>query len=108
MLLSSRRNSDGTEACSETASADLVWRMRRCSVSLEDIKKIPPDFPKAKRLYVALGDELDRLRQWFQAVYGKAELADDVAVWGAPEHIADQIVRLKNARVDHVLLNPVF
>lgn len=75
---------------------------------LDDIKQLPPDFPKAKRLYVALGNDLDRLRQWFQAVYGKAELADQVAVWGAPAHIAEQIVRLKNAGVQQVLLHPVF
>lgn len=75
---------------------------------LEDIKKLPPEFPKAKRLYVAIGDNLPRLREWFGAFYGKAELADKVAVWGTPQHIADQIKRIKQAGVWHVLLNPVF
>lgn len=75
---------------------------------LEDIKKLPPEFPKAKRLYVALGDNLPRLREWFGAFYGKAELADKVAVWGTPQHIAEQITRIKQAGVGHVLLNPVF
>lgn len=75
---------------------------------LEEIKQLPPDFPKAKRLYLALGDNLARLREWFQALYGKAELADQVAVWGSPQHIADEILRLRNAGVEYVLLNPVF
>lgn len=75
---------------------------------LEDIKHLPPEFPKAKRLYLALGDNLSRLREWFQALYGKAELADQVAVWGSPQHIAEQIVRLRNSGVNYVLLNPVF
>lgn len=75
---------------------------------LEDIKQLPRDFPKAKRLYVAFGDNLDRLHQWFQAFYGRAELADQVAVWGSPEHIREQILRLGDAGVRHVLLNPVF
>ncbi|MBV9181212.1 MAG: TIGR03619 family F420-dependent LLM class oxidoreductase [Acidobacteria bacterium] len=75
---------------------------------LEDIQQLPPHFPKAKRLYLALGDNLARLREWFQAVYGKAELADQVAVWGSPEHIAEQIARLRRAGVNYVLLNPVF
>jgi probable F420-dependent oxidoreductase len=75
---------------------------------LEDIKQLPPDFPKAKRLYVALGDSLPRLREWFGAFYHRPEMADQVAVWGSPQQIADQIRRLKDAGVQHVLLNPVF
>jgi len=31
-------------------------------VFVEDIKQLPPNFPKAKRLYLALGDNLPRLR----------------------------------------------
>ena len=75
---------------------------------LEDIKKLPADFPKAKRLYLALGDNLPRLREWFGAFYHKPEMADQVAIWGSAQAIADQIRRLKDAGVNHVLLNPVF
>ncbi|HZU43918.1 MAG TPA: TIGR03619 family F420-dependent LLM class oxidoreductase [Terriglobales bacterium] len=75
---------------------------------LEDIKQLPPEFPKAKRLYLALGDNLPRLREWFGAFYRKPEMADQVAVWGSPQHIADEIRRMKDAGVNHVLLNPVF
>jgi len=75
---------------------------------LEDIKQLPPQFPKAKRLYVALGDNLPRLREWFGAFYHKPEMADQVAVWGSPQQIADEIRLLKIAGVNHVLLNPVF
>lgn len=75
---------------------------------LEDIKQLPAKFPKAKRLYLALGDNLPRLREWFGAFYHKPEMADEVAVWGSPQHIADEIWRLKDAGVHHVLLNPVF
>ena len=75
---------------------------------LEDIKKLPSQFPKAKRLYVAVGEDLSRLREWFGAFYGQPEMADKVAVWGKPQHIADQIARLKQAGVNHLLLNPVF
>jgi|SRR5579864_202051 len=75
---------------------------------LEDIKKLPPEFPKAKRLYVALGDNLARLREWFGAFCGVSAMAEKVAVWGTPQLIADQIIRIKQAGVGHVLLNPVF
>jgi len=77
-------------------------------VFLEDIKKLPPEFPKAKRLYLAMGDELPRLREWFGAFYHKPELADQVAVWGTADRIVDAIRRLRDAGVNHVLLNPVF
>jgi probable F420-dependent oxidoreductase len=75
---------------------------------LENIKQLPPEFPKAKRLYLALGDNLPRLREWFGAFYGRPEMADQVAVWGSPRQIADGIARLNDAGVNHVLLNPVF
>ena len=68
---------------------------------------MPPDFPKAKRLYLAFGDNLPRLREWFGAFYHKPELADQVAVWGSTEHLICEIRRLKDAG-KHVLLNPVF
>ncbi len=75
---------------------------------LEDIKQLPPDFPKAKRLYLALGDRLPKLREWFGAFYQQPEMADKVAVWGSAQHIADELRRLKDAGVQHLLLNPVF
>ena len=75
---------------------------------LDDIKQLPTDFPKAKRLYLALGDNLSRLREWFGAFYHKPELADQVAVWGSPQQIVDQIIRLRDAGVNYILLNPVF
>ena len=49
---------------------------------LEDIKKLSPGFPKAKRLYLSLEDDLPRLREWFGAFYGKPEMADSVARLG--------------------------
>jgi alkanesulfonate monooxygenase SsuD/methylene tetrahydromethanopterin reductase-like flavin-dependent oxidoreductase (luciferase family) len=59
-------------------------------------------------MYVAVGDNLPRLREWFYAFYHKPEMADQVAVWGSAQHIAEQLLRLQAAGVHHVLLNPVF
>ena len=75
---------------------------------LEHIKQLPPGFPRAKRLYVGLGDSLPSLRKWFGAFYHKPEMADQVAIWGSPQQIADEIKRLQDAGVNYVLLNPVF
>jgi hypothetical protein len=63
---------------------------------------------ESKYQLLALGDNLQRLREWFGAFYGKREMADQVAVCGSPQLIADQLVRLRNAHVNHVLLKPVF
>jgi probable F420-dependent oxidoreductase len=75
---------------------------------LADIKQLPPEFPKAKRLYVGVGDALPRLRKWFAAFYGKPEMADEVAVWGSAQKVADEVARLRDAGLKEVLLNPVF
>jgi probable F420-dependent oxidoreductase len=75
---------------------------------LEIIKQLPPQFPKAKRLYLAVGDQLPRLRQWFGAFYHKPDMADQVAIWGSPQQIRDAIKRLEDAGVSHILLHPVF
>jgi hypothetical protein len=75
---------------------------------LDDIKKLPLHFPKAKRLYLAVGDNLPRLREWFGGFYHKPQMADEVAIWGSIGRITDEIKRLKDAGVVHVLLNPVF
>ena len=63
---------------------------------------MPPEFPKAKRLYVTLGDALPRLREWFEGFYGKAEMVEQVAVWGSAQPIADEIVRIKDAGIQQV------
>ena len=78
------------------------------NVFLEDIKSCPPTFRKQTRLSLALGDNLFRLREWFGAFYHKPEMADQVALSGSPEQIADQIIRLRDAGVIYILLNPVF
>jgi hypothetical protein len=80
----------------------------RMELFLEDIKQLLATFPKAKRPYLALGDNLPPLREWFGTFYGKPEMADQAVVWGSPQRIVDQIVRLRNVGVNHVLLNPVF
>jgi alkanesulfonate monooxygenase SsuD/methylene tetrahydromethanopterin reductase-like flavin-dependent oxidoreductase (luciferase family) len=76
-------------------------------VFLEDIKQLPAEFPKAKRVYLTFGDDLAPVRQWFATVYGKPEMADQVVVHGSSQQIADQLVRMKNAGVTYILLNPV-
>lgn len=75
---------------------------------LESLQQLPPEFPKAKRLYVAVGEHLPRLRQWFGDFYHKPEMAEQVAVWGSAQNIRDAIKRMEDAGVSHVLLNPVF
>ncbi len=55
-------------------------------VFLVDIKQLPTNFPKAKHLYLALGEDLPRPRQWFRAFCGKPEMADQVIKWRFGDH----------------------
>ena len=50
----------------------------------------------------------ERMRRWFAATYGVAELADRVAVVGNAEECAEHVRGLLDAGVDHVILNPTF
>ena len=69
-------------------------------------------FPIAKRVYVAIDDDEDRaerrLRDWFSAWYGRAEMASAVSVWGSVEACVDGLMDVVEAGAGMLMLNPVF
>ncbi|HEY4003137.1 MAG TPA: LLM class flavin-dependent oxidoreductase [Candidatus Xenobia bacterium] len=73
--------------------------------------QLRPGFTVGKRVYLAIDDSrekaLQRLRGWFGAFYGKAEMADDMAVYGSVDEVVAGLRRLTEARLDFILLNPV-
>jgi alkanesulfonate monooxygenase SsuD/methylene tetrahydromethanopterin reductase-like flavin-dependent oxidoreductase (luciferase family) len=75
---------------------------------LEDIKRLPWSFLRQSastyRWEIICSDYGNGLER----STASRNCAEQVAVWGSPQQIADQIVRLRNAGVNHVLLNPVF
>ncbi len=88
---------------------DHVAILRR---ALEDADRDPASFTISKRLYLAIDDDRDRaekrLREWFAHVYGSADLAGQVAVWGPASHVNARIAEVIDIGAEHMLLHPVF
>ena len=79
---------------------------------LQEEKKDPAGFTIGKRVYLAVDKNrdraADRLREWFGLYYGKAEMADKVAVWGSSEECITQLNEIIAAGARLLVLNPVF
>lgn len=71
-------------------------------------------FKVGKRVYLAVDESSDKardkLREWFGRTYAGRDPAavDDVAVWGTPDMILEQLAPLLESRPDTLVLNPVF
>ena len=80
--------------------------------ALEDQDRDPATFTISKRLYLAIDDDRERaegrLREWFAHVYGSADLANAVAVWGTEAYIRERIEEVIDIGAEHMLLHPVF
>lgn len=48
-----------------------------------------------------------RLREWFGLYYGRADLADRVAVWGSAQECAEKLKEVVAAGARLLILNPV-
>ncbi len=80
--------------------------------ALEDQDRDPATFTISKRLYLAIDDNRERaegrLREWFAHVYGSADLANAVAVWGPESYVRERIEEVIDLGAEHMLLHPVF
>ncbi len=80
--------------------------------ALEAADRDPATFTISKRLYLAIDDNRERaegrLREWFAHVYGSADLANQVAVWGPESYIRERIEEVVDIGAEHMLLHPVF
>ena len=79
---------------------------------IEAADRDPAEFTVAKRVYVAVDDDesrvLRRLQDWFEARYGRPEMAEEVAVWGSADHCLDALARHSAAGADLIIIAPVF
>ena len=80
--------------------------------ALEEQDRDPGTFTISKRLYLAIDDDRERaegrLREWFGHVYGSADMASAVAVWGPESYIRERIEEVIDIGAEHLLVNPVF
>jgi probable F420-dependent oxidoreductase len=99
----------GAGSISTKTFADEVAMLRGL---LQQAGRDPSSFPVAKRVYIAVDENreraIKRLQEWFGAFYGKAEMADAVAVWGSIDECAGRLRDVVRAGAGIIMLNPVF
>lgn len=66
----------------------------------------PGSFPIGKRVYVAIDRPQDEVDAWFQAVYGPF-VSPDVTVVGSAERVMEELVKLREAGAELLLISPV-
>lgn len=103
---------DGWMGAGSSTIAQFEERSGAIGKLLRAEARPPGTFAISKRLYVAIDEDEARaerrLRQWFDAYYGNADLASRVCVWGAAGKVESAIHRIVDAGAQLVLLNPLF
>ena len=116
-ILQAHRRLHGTQASSAASRAHLVRRASSQLAALvkrylEESDRDPDEFTISKRLYLAIDDDESRaerrLREWFGQYYGRADMANEVAIWGSAGRVVERIEAIMETGASHILLNPVF
>jgi alkanesulfonate monooxygenase SsuD/methylene tetrahydromethanopterin reductase-like flavin-dependent oxidoreductase (luciferase family) len=106
------RRGDGWTAAGSGAWAEVPAVVGAMQAALDRHGRDPASFVMGKRVYLAVeADEataLERMRVMFQRVYGRAELADRVAIAGSPERLLERLEALVDLGLDFLLLNPCY
>ena len=106
------RLADGFMGAGSTSTAQFREHVQIIRSELDRRGSDVESFPIAKRVYVAIDDDRDRaesrLRNWFGAWYGRAEMGSEVSVWGSVEECAEGLTEVIEAGAVMLMLNPVF
>ena len=106
------RLADGFMGAGSTSTAQFREHVQIIRSELDRRGRDVESFPIAKRVYVAIDDDRDRaesrLRNWFGAWYGRAEMGSEVSVWGSVEECAEGLTEVIEAGAGMLMLNPVF
>ena len=106
------READGWMGAGSSTTQDFVAQSAAMRETLAEEGREAASFRIAKRLYVAVDDNESRaeqrIRQWFDAYYGNADMGSRVSVCGSPKKIQDAVGALTDAGAEVILLAPVF
>ena len=106
------KRGSGFVGAGSSSTADFRVQVEIIRAALAEAKKDPADFTIAKRVYIAVDRDRERAaartRDWFGMYYGRAEVADRVAVWGDAEECAAQLKQVIDAGARLLVLNPMF
>ena len=100
---------DGFIGAGSSSTAEFEQHAERVRAALAESGRDPAGFPLAKRVYLAVDPDkaraMARLREWFGWFYGKAALADQVALVGGADEVAAGLRRIRAAGAELILLN---
>ncbi len=103
---------DGFMGAGSISTEQFAEEVAQLRDLLGEAGRDPAGFPVGKRVYIAIDRDRDRgrrrLAEWFGAFYGRAELADQVAVCGDVGECLDGLGRVMRAGARLLMLNPVF
>jgi probable F420-dependent oxidoreductase len=93
----------GAGSSPSSAFAPMVARLREY---LEADGRDPASFPIGKRAYVAINRPDQEVADWFRSVYGPF-IPPEVAITGSPEKVVDELLHLREAGAELLLVSPV-
>lgn len=100
------RLADGWIGAGSSPSSAFPPMVARLREYLEAEIRDPNAFPIGKRAYVAIDRPAEEVADWFRAVYGPA-ISPDVAITGSPEQVVEELVQLREAGAELLLVSPV-
>ncbi|MDP6455173.1 MAG: LLM class flavin-dependent oxidoreductase, partial [SAR202 cluster bacterium] len=106
------RLSDGWMGGGSTTTAQFLTHVQILKDALQSRGRDAETFPISKRVYLAIDNDADRaerrLREWFGAWYGNAELGSQTSVWGSVQQVVDGLMEIVEGGAGMLMLNPVF
>jgi alkanesulfonate monooxygenase SsuD/methylene tetrahydromethanopterin reductase-like flavin-dependent oxidoreductase (luciferase family) len=100
------RLADGWMGAGSSPNAAFPGMLSQLRQQLETEGRDPITFPVGKRVYVAIDRPPHEVSEWFRAVYGPAVLPH-VAVTGSPTQVVEELLELREAGADLLLVSPV-
>lgn len=102
----------GWVGAGSSSYSDFVRQVGVIRDYLQETGRDPASFRVAKRVYLSVSDGsaggIDEVRAWFDHHYGDPAGADRFAVTGDVAACAEQVVRLRQAGAELIILHPVF
>jgi len=112
VLRRSVRLADGWMGAGASSNSDFKERVGVIKDMMDESDRDPDSFTISKRIYIAVDSKesraIERLGRWTGTVYGNADMASDIAVWGSPEKCSEILNDVASVGVDHLLIHPVF
>jgi len=103
---------DGFMGAGSLSTVKFADEVKTLGGLLSEAGRDPDTFPVGKRVYIAIDRDKaragQRLAEWFQAFYGRPQMAAEVSVWGSEDECVDRLGEVVAAGARLLLLNPVF